>query len=990
MTLIINISTKPVPPVKVSVVPKDACMKESSTLQLAAVVENATNTEVIWLPISGPGSVNQSGVYTSPSSGAPTTAVIRAIAKADPYKYDDSTISIVPASGSCCDPLINIVPNAVVLGAGDSQQFLLYLNGVYTDPSTVPEITWSVVAGSGTVTPSGLYTAPTTTQIQLTEHTVRAASGLECYDDSYIIINENALSVEVTPKYQTVYPGEDADFAAEVFGIDNQTVLWSLQEMQSGTSSGYVYTPTGYTTDDVTVTAPGTLPDYPYIKVRATSIVNSNIYDEATLRVVDATLPVTPYKFTKYYRREPVLTFNAGNFDVSMVSEYVYQEADPFYGTYPELEEYTRTYSSYGLTSSAHSTQVLPCVKYPQNLLDGTTISTFIPVVAHDNVAVPSDPSTDYIWSRTYKIPIWERVLVPIEKEETPDEMGFTWLTHDFEGIGSTLVMVTGGTVISGDISYEFDDCQPVNRLYPTETTFLKDPVFENKSGFVYYTSDGFFSGALGNNFQPAADAIDAVQLWARYGSTTFTKTLYFRPEPDLPEVFPELVNPQLSGAKAYYLPMEYPNTVTTDSRGEPISYTISSANYLTAEEYASALGCTIECGEQWSGSGAEYPSLNFIKLPFTTQNIPTDGTLPPSLVYDPNCMMPPTLTYFGHYYHGMWFAAIPAVFAPRDQYAVSTSYVPSKPKVSGTGALNIHNKAVTKGDNVSTVEHIISNTSDDGIPGYEVKLSAIKNRHFMSYLPDLTPREFYPADVKFEVLGMTDPARVDSRVTDPDRYSNLTTADCELSVTQGKYSVVKPKLNHFTGPAKMCYIKITPQLFGGTYNKYVIVPVFLLGVVASTETNSISEDGCNTYTSYTHTGYHLHQNNFTFDMWFSDKTPLFRDYFACHDNTDPVTNYCQSTVMSAEPHPIDRFVRLQRYLAGGLTPYQRFCSPIPAVAEDSGTTFGVSRAFFINLWAGYSGGKTGSTTRSGNTSSFTTVRSTGSIMPPRTTTFKN
>jgi hypothetical protein len=156
-----------VSPVTVSVSPTSAAIQinESvqNTQQFLATVKNATNLAVTWEVNGVPGgsaefgSISPSGLYTVPTavpSANPVT--VTAVSVADPTISGSAAVTITPGV------VVSLLPVAPVVSFGGTQQF----SASVQNTSNVA-VVWSVhdvnqggPAATGTISSSGLYTAP--------------------------------------------------------------------------------------------------------------------------------------------------------------------------------------------------------------------------------------------------------------------------------------------------------------------------------------------------------------------------------------------------------------------------------------------------------------------------------------------------------------------------------------------------------------------------------------------------------------------------------------------------------------------------------------------------------------------------------------------------------------------------------------------------------------------------------------------------------------
>ncbi len=159
-----------------------------------------------------------------------------------------------------------ISPNTVTLPAGGAQTFTATVEG-----SANTAVTWSVQEGAagGTITSSGVYTAP---QAPGTYHVV-ATSVADNTKSATATLTVPPVSVTISPKAVSLGKSETQTFTAAVIGLLNTAVIWSVQEGPAGgaiSSTGFYM-------------APATLGTF---HVVATSQADSTKSDTATVTVM--------------------------------------------------------------------------------------------------------------------------------------------------------------------------------------------------------------------------------------------------------------------------------------------------------------------------------------------------------------------------------------------------------------------------------------------------------------------------------------------------------------------------------------------------------------------------------------------------------------------------------------------------------------------------------------------------------------------------------
>jgi len=138
----------------VTVTPPSASLNAGQTQQFTSAVTGSTNTQVIWtISPAGAGTISSNGLYSAPSSlTAPLSVSVIATSAADSTRSGSATVNLTPAAPVS----ITVTPATISLKGGQSQQFAANVSG-----STNTGVTWSAVPGGiGTLSGSGLYTAP--------------------------------------------------------------------------------------------------------------------------------------------------------------------------------------------------------------------------------------------------------------------------------------------------------------------------------------------------------------------------------------------------------------------------------------------------------------------------------------------------------------------------------------------------------------------------------------------------------------------------------------------------------------------------------------------------------------------------------------------------------------------------------------------------------------------------------------------------------------
>jgi hypothetical protein len=145
--------------VTVTISPTSATLASGQTQTFTATVTNATPNTVTWH--ASQGTITSAGLFTAPTVTANTNVTITATSVADTSKSAQVAVSVIPAI------VVTVTPATATITSGQTQQFNHTVTG-----TTNTNVTWT--ASPGTISSTGLYTAPTVTTV--TSGTVTATS----------------------------------------------------------------------------------------------------------------------------------------------------------------------------------------------------------------------------------------------------------------------------------------------------------------------------------------------------------------------------------------------------------------------------------------------------------------------------------------------------------------------------------------------------------------------------------------------------------------------------------------------------------------------------------------------------------------------------------------------------------------------------------------------------------------------------------------------
>jgi hypothetical protein len=181
---------------KISLSPATLTISSGTQRQFVATVTSTgrglagfVNPEIIWHASAG--TITSGGLFTAPTVTSSTTVTVTATSVADEGAVAISEVTIVPAS----KVVISISPTAVSIAPGAKQQF----SATMTSTSNTA-VTWQ--ASAGTISSSGLYTAPsatTSSKVTVTAISVADASNAATAQITLVVPVKLSISLGTVP-----------------------------------------------------------------------------------------------------------------------------------------------------------------------------------------------------------------------------------------------------------------------------------------------------------------------------------------------------------------------------------------------------------------------------------------------------------------------------------------------------------------------------------------------------------------------------------------------------------------------------------------------------------------------------------------------------------------------------------------------------------------------------------------------------------------------
>jgi hypothetical protein len=228
--------TLPNPPpvtstVQISVSPTAASLQAGAQQQFSALVSGMSNTAVTWSASSGIIAAN--GLYTAP--GTAGTYTITAVSSADTTKSASALVVVsVPKPVA-----VTISPANASVGETNQLQFTAAVSGLSNTA-----VTWAVTRGSGTITQSGLYTAPRAAESDIITATSQADNTKSASTSIAVLPPHSvALSWSASPSavgFYKVYRGTVSGGPYSVLTTNVKATTYTDSTVQSGGIYYYV------------------------------------------------------------------------------------------------------------------------------------------------------------------------------------------------------------------------------------------------------------------------------------------------------------------------------------------------------------------------------------------------------------------------------------------------------------------------------------------------------------------------------------------------------------------------------------------------------------------------------------------------------------------------------------------------------------------------------------------------------------------------------
>jgi hypothetical protein len=207
---------------------------DANRLVMVTLRQAPSNTAVTWTASGG--TVNPSGLYIAPSAAG--TYAIKAVSIADPTKSATAAVSISAAQTVS----VGVSPTTVAMPEKWQQQFAATVSG-----SSNTAVIWTVKQGAGTITQSGLYTAPQAVEADVISatsqvDTTKSASASVTVVVPHLVSLKWSPSTSTDVSYYRVYRGTVSGGPYTELSNGVTVTSYTDSSVQSGSTYYYVTT----------------------------------------------------------------------------------------------------------------------------------------------------------------------------------------------------------------------------------------------------------------------------------------------------------------------------------------------------------------------------------------------------------------------------------------------------------------------------------------------------------------------------------------------------------------------------------------------------------------------------------------------------------------------------------------------------------------------------------------------------------------------------
>lgn len=250
--------------------PATITLGASQTQQFTATASGVSNA-VTWGISPAVGSISATGLYTAPALIASAqTVTVTATSQVTGIVSATATITLLPVQ-------VGVTPPGISLFGTQTQQYTATVTN-----SADPSVTWSINPNVGSISTTGLYTAPAVSLSQQTV-TVTATSVVDSTRSASVQVTLVPVAISAAPPTTTLYASQTQQLTATVTNSVNTSVTWSISPSGVGAvSAAGLYT------------APGLILSQQTVTITATSVADNTKSASVQITLVPIAVSVAP------------------------------------------------------------------------------------------------------------------------------------------------------------------------------------------------------------------------------------------------------------------------------------------------------------------------------------------------------------------------------------------------------------------------------------------------------------------------------------------------------------------------------------------------------------------------------------------------------------------------------------------------------------------------------------------------------------------------
>ena len=261
----------------------------SSQTQQFSVTASGVSNAVTWSISPEVGTISAAGLYTAPALISSTqTVTVTAVSQVTGILSATATITLLPVQ-------MGLTPAGVSLSNTQTQQYTATVTN-----SADTSVTWTISPNVGSISPTGLYTAPGVIPAQQTV-TITATSVVDPTRSASVTVTLIPLQISLTPPGISRYATQTQQYTATITNSADTSVTWTINPNVGSISAAGLYT------------APSLVSAQQSITITATSVVDNTKSASVQVTLVPVSISSGPPTATLFAAQTQQFTATVTN-----------------------------------------------------------------------------------------------------------------------------------------------------------------------------------------------------------------------------------------------------------------------------------------------------------------------------------------------------------------------------------------------------------------------------------------------------------------------------------------------------------------------------------------------------------------------------------------------------------------------------------------------------------------------------------------------------